>query len=240
MQPPPAGSPWLDGRTIGARTDAQFDDATWRDTAHRLARTQLLPRRATPPRCGPRAGDPHLAALRRLFAGYARSRDTLDLSSVGQGTVLNDPTDEYFIGTMLPFGTPRPDRLRVALRGRRHAPHAELQLALVARGGAVGLLSRARALGRIRPARPRRSRGSRTTRTSSRAARVRGSWRGSSPGMAGARAVRIRARRSTARTPAAAAAPDDRGTIASTNATQNTTYRKPPALSVTQAAPGPA
>ena len=43
-------------------------------------------------------------AKARLFAGYTRSRDSLDLSSVGQGTVLNDPTDEYFIGTELPLG----------------------------------------------------------------------------------------------------------------------------------------
>jgi hypothetical protein len=41
----------------------------------------------------------------RLFAGYARSRDSLDLSSVGLGTVLNDPTNEYFIGATLPFGS---------------------------------------------------------------------------------------------------------------------------------------
>ncbi len=39
-----------------------------------------------------------------LFAGYARSRDSLDLSSIGQGTVLQDPTDEVFVGTTLPFG----------------------------------------------------------------------------------------------------------------------------------------
>jgi hypothetical protein len=39
-----------------------------------------------------------------LFAGYTRSRDSLDLSSVGQGTVLNDPTNEYFAGVTLPFG----------------------------------------------------------------------------------------------------------------------------------------
>jgi len=39
-----------------------------------------------------------------LFAGYARSRDSLDLSSVGQGTVLNDSTNEYFVGATLPIG----------------------------------------------------------------------------------------------------------------------------------------
>jgi len=39
-----------------------------------------------------------------LFAGYARSRDTLDLSTVGQGKVLNDPTNEYFVGATLPLG----------------------------------------------------------------------------------------------------------------------------------------
>jgi hypothetical protein len=39
-----------------------------------------------------------------LFAGYARSRDTLDLRSIGQGRVLDDPTDEYFLGVTLPVG----------------------------------------------------------------------------------------------------------------------------------------
>lgn len=40
-----------------------------------------------------------------LFAAYARSRDTLDLSSIGQGrTKLNDPTHEYTLGTTLPLG----------------------------------------------------------------------------------------------------------------------------------------
>ncbi len=39
-----------------------------------------------------------------VFASYARSRDTLDLSSIGQGTALNDPTDEYTLGTTLPLG----------------------------------------------------------------------------------------------------------------------------------------
>jgi hypothetical protein len=39
-----------------------------------------------------------------LFAGYARSRDSFDLASVGRGTVRNDATDEYFVGTALPLG----------------------------------------------------------------------------------------------------------------------------------------
>jgi hypothetical protein len=39
-----------------------------------------------------------------LFAAYARSQDTLDLSSIGQGTVRNDPTDEYTLGGNLPLG----------------------------------------------------------------------------------------------------------------------------------------
>jgi hypothetical protein len=39
-----------------------------------------------------------------FFAGYTRSQDSLDLSSIGRGTVLNDPTNEYFVGTTLPIG----------------------------------------------------------------------------------------------------------------------------------------
>jgi hypothetical protein len=39
-----------------------------------------------------------------LFFSYARSQDTLDLSSIGQGRALNDPTDEYTLGTTLPLG----------------------------------------------------------------------------------------------------------------------------------------
>lgn len=42
-----------------------------------------------------------------FFAAYARGRDTLDPSSVGQGKVLGDPTDEYALGTMLPLGRHR-------------------------------------------------------------------------------------------------------------------------------------
>lgn len=55
-----------------------------------------------------------------LFAGYARSRDTLDLRSIGQGTVIGDPTDEYFVGATLPFG-----RHGLTIAARRYEGRAD-------------------------------------------------------------------------------------------------------------------
>jgi len=44
--------------------------------------------------------------LRKIgfFASYVRSRDTLDLQTVGRGKVLGEPTDQYIAGVTLPFG----------------------------------------------------------------------------------------------------------------------------------------